>query len=86
MRWMDIERREMRRLCILSLLTQNALCDFIFHPSHRVQPNTLYPVRLKGFRDCLRCQLLASANAGLPAIADAPSLRGYDLSIYKTVG
>ena len=86
MKWRDIERREMRRLCILSLSTQNALCDFIFYPSHRVQPNTLYPVRFEAFGTACDASCVLRLCAGLPAIANAPSLRGYDLSIYKTVG
>jgi len=85
MRWRDIERREMRRLCILSLSTQNALCDFIFHRTG-CNPTPSIPSASKAFGTACDASCVLRLCAGLPAIADAPSLRGYDLSIYKTVG
>ena len=73
LRWMKWEppplfsegrRSRMRlwRLCISSQMTQNALCDFIFYPSHGVQPHTLYPVRLKGFRDCFPYNVICGVH------------------------
>ena len=62
------------RLCISSQMTQNALCDFIFYPSHRVQPNTLYPVCHEAFGIACDTGYLLRLDAGLPAIATTPPL------------